>query len=1246
MNNLEFQIYDYRELHIKEGEYTSSVGEYNIQVFGRTLEGESVYCRLTGFKPRFYIKVPDNWNKTHCDKLIKWLKNDSPIPYNVKKGIVNGKIFKRCDPQGFTNGRLYKFICIYFENVYSMRNVSGYFEERKISIPGLLYKKKEFKLYESNLLPMIRCFHIQDIPGCGWVRPENYKLIEEDEEKESRCNIEIVLDWKDLKCIKKEVNAPFRILSFDIECYSADGSFPNPKRGSDKIIQIGSTYTLIGKSETYREHIVVLNSCDDIEGAIVDVYNNEKNLILGWIKELTENDADILTGYNIFYFDEHYIRERSKYLNIDLDVSFLSKLKNYKCNFKETKLASSALGENLLRFYDTPGLVHIDLMKDVQKTYNLSSYKLDKVASNFINGNVKSLKKVLSKSKYNLYELECNHVKDLYKDDYIHLELKAGFVNDDIGEKFMIKEIEDNKLIIKVEKGLDLEEECDFSKGEIIWSQAKDDVPPQDIFRLQNTDSKGRYKIARYCLKDCRLVNLLVNKLEVVTKNIEMANVCYVPFQYLFTRGQGVKLFSLVTREYRKYKYLFPKLKVLSDEEKEILGSFEGAIVFDPIPSVSYQALAVKDYASLYPSSIIHKNMSHETKVKDSSYDNLEGVKYFNAKFRTNTGDIEYRRFARVEGEIGIIPRILKNLLGERKAVKKEMKTEKDPFRYSILDAKQLALKVTANSLYGQLGAATSPVRDRDIAACTTSTGREMLILAKKYDEEILPWVLNGFRECKGDKEREKILRNLFFKDPEDEKLMDSIREYLELSKDYLCNPEIKYGDTDSIFSCYNYKEGYSLVSKNDSLEIFKNIIEFGLYLIKPFMPKDYKEDFDRLYELYYGDEKIKRLSYPRDLKPLEKPEHYSIVLEKEELLKQFLKEYVEESYLPWLWTLQNMFNMDLSYLSKKDYNNLLDIKINKVGYSMIEKMELDRINVRPRYLEESEFNRLVERLKNFLRDYLKDYVIYPYYGFNSSNNLVKKIRIYKGGSYLKDKRSLSLSIKLGILSGNLVKRYLEEPQDLEYEKTFYPYLILTKKRYVGNKYEFDENKYKLDYMGIVLKRRDNAPIVKEICSGVINRLIVDREPDLALKFALDNINKMIKGEFNIKYFLQSRTLKMKTSYADWKKIAHVVLSERIGIRDEGNKPQSGDRITFAAIQVKNGNKLLQGDRIETPEYIMENNLKIDYMFYLTNQIETPVLQFLSLACPNAREELDKLKMSYSQELKGVMKINNFIKYI
>ena len=60
-------------------------------------------------------------------------------------------------------------------------------------------------------------------------------------------------------------------------------------------------------------------------------------------------------------------------------------------------------------------------------------------------------------------------------------------------------------------------------------------------------------------------------------------------------------------------------------------------------------------------------------------------------------------------------------------------------------------------------------------------------------------------------------------------------------------------------------------------------------------------------------------------------------------------------------------------------------------------------------------------------------------------------------------------------------------PQDLEYEKTFWPFCILSKKRYVGNKYEFDPDHYYQNSMGIVLKRRDNANIVKKVVGGMVD---------------------------------------------------------------------------------------------------------------------------------------------------------------
>jgi DNA polymerase elongation subunit (family B) len=83
------------------------------------------------------------------------------------------------------------------------------------------------------------------------------------------------------------------------------------------------------------------------------------------------------------------------------------------------------------------------------------------------------------------------------------------------------------------------------------------------------------------------------------------------------------------------------------------------------------------------------------------------------------------------------------------------------------------------------------------------------------------------------------------------------------------------------------------------------------------------------------------------------------------------------------------------------------------------------------------------------------------------------------------------------------------------------------------------------------------------------------------------------------------------------------VLADRITARDPGSKPSSGDRIPFVYINTTN-KKALQGDKIETPTYILENGLKIDYAFYITNQIMKPVQQVFALVLEKIWEMQNK----------------------
>jgi DNA polymerase elongation subunit (family B) len=261
------------------------------------------------------------------------------------------------------------------------------------------------------------------------------------------------------------------------------------------------------------------------------------------------------------------------------------------------------------------------------------------------------------------------------------------------------------------------------------------------------------------------------------------------------------------------------------------------------------------------------------------------------------------------------------------------------------------------------------------------------------------------------------------------------------------------------------------------------------------------------------------------------------------------------------------------------------------------------------------------------------------------------------------DKQSLKWSVNLGQIASKLLKINLPYPQNMEYEKTFYPFCILAKKKYVGNKYENNPNKFKQACMGIVLKRRDNPPIVKKIIGGMLDIMLNIMDNEQVVQYVRTSVENLLDGKFSIRNFITSKALRDGYKYKDgdidqngkeitktisiidtfnnihtdeakkkisYVKQAHVQLAARMAIRDPGNKPQLNDRIPYVAIEVQSEKKLLQGDVIEHPEYIIKNNLKVDYLFYLTNQIMNPSIQFLELIV----EEPNKLFKDYCDKIK------------
>ena len=98
-------------------------------------------------------------------------------------------------------------------------------------------------------------------------------------------------------------------------------------------------------------------------------------------------------------------------------------------------------------------------------------------------------------------------------------------------------------------------------------------------------------------------------------------------------------------------------------------------------------------------------------------------------------------------------------------------------------------------------------------------------------------------------------------------------------------------------------------------------------------------------------------------------------------------------------------------------------------------------------------------------------------------------------------------------------------------------------------------------------------------------------------------------------------TKSLRSGYKNPAQIAHKVLADRIGRRDPGNKPSVGDRIPFVYIENPD-KKALQGERIETPDYIIaqKGQVKINYGFYITNQIMKPVQQLFALVLEQMKD--------------------------
>ena len=482
---------------------------YVIRCFGATKEGVSVTCKITGFKPFYYIKVPSDFNKIKLHHFLNYIESSYMLK-SFSNALVkeNGKhkscIVEKKDLFGFRNGKKYKFVKLVFSS-YSALLKSRWMFKKPVTINNVTQSPTKFKLYESNFEPFMRYCHIKDILMAGWIKlPKGKYHFTQDT---ATTQLEVSIDRKSVVSLKETQDiANFLQASWDIEVYSHDRTFPDPKFKiksnenslqsnissiyPNEIFQIATMYRYTNEKDTLIKHLLTLKKCNKIDdpNVIVEECKTEKELIKRWVEIISKMDPDIFYTYNGDSFDCMYLTERAVLLGL-LNVKtygtktkksgyffkMLSRMTETEADIKKEVFSSSAYGDSEFNRIYIPGRLNYDLLihyKRGMKKY--SSYKLDSIASEILKEN-------------------------------------------------------------------------------------KHDVSAKELFDYYQQGDPEKIKlIAEYCIQDTALLQKLVDKQLILTNIMQLANVTFVPIGFLTTRGQTIKVFSQLLRKSRQMDFLVP----------------------------------------------------------------------------------------------------------------------------------------------------------------------------------------------------------------------------------------------------------------------------------------------------------------------------------------------------------------------------------------------------------------------------------------------------------------------------------------------------------------------------------------------------------------------------------------------------------------------------------------------------------------------------------------------------------------
>jgi DNA polymerase elongation subunit (family B) len=371
-----------------------------VHLFGKTKDGRSVYVEVRGFKPFLFVEMPEGSTERECASVARFMEERMKLG----RGEVGVTLERRkrlygwvpslatADAPAGASTRRFPYALLTFPTSDHKRWASNIMGRGPVMVPGLWGGRTTFDVCEARVEDAHKCCDVAGFSPSTWIALRVGKTFyrpSTDPDRRSHCAMEAFYTIDAIyPCSDQAGVAPLCIASWDIECTSPSGNFPDQTNAEDRVIQIGTVHGIFGSDRPWERIVFCLGPTDPVDGVEIRCFDDEGAMIAAWRDYIVEElDADVLIGYNISRFDRRYLADRMLlFHDPEQKGSFFrwSRLKRHRTLLEQEDVSSDAYGDSENFVMHMHGRIELDLFTHVKREYKLVSYTLNHVSEHFL----------------------------------------------------------------------------------------------------------------------------------------------------------------------------------------------------------------------------------------------------------------------------------------------------------------------------------------------------------------------------------------------------------------------------------------------------------------------------------------------------------------------------------------------------------------------------------------------------------------------------------------------------------------------------------------------------------------------------------------------------------------------------------------------------------------------------------------------------------------------------------------------